>query len=289
MTDDALRASERALVTEPADLDLRRRHARLLQRAGQSDRALSALDLAWRLGADELWDELRAALDTRAVRAGGLELRYVPAGPFVMGSDDHDDDAKPAHLVELSAFFLSSRPISWSALRGTTSWDDRMEQGLSEQELEEDYPASFDEAASMARRYEVRSIQVAIPGGQGRLPTEAQWERSQRARLLHPDGQNVYGFEVNDRPEWVSDRYSPSAYHAGRRRDPAGPSRGKTRVVRGAGLPAPAYELYRDAATPDGVFEGAVRDARQRAGRDDLASPSTDVSFRLCVVPGARP
>lgn len=205
MTDDALRATERALVTEPADLELRRRHARLLQRAGQAERALSALDLAWRLGADELWDELKAALDARAVRAGGLELRYIPAGPFVMG--------------------------------------------------------------------------------EGRLPTEAQRERSQRVRLQPPDGQNLCGFEVNNRPEWVSDRYSPRSYDAARRRDPAGPPRGRSRVVRGVGLPSPAYELYREVAT-DGVFEGAVRDARQLTGRDDLANPTADVSFRLCVVPG---
>jgi len=308
VTDDALRASERALVTEPADLDLRRRHARLLQRAGQSDRALSALDLAWRLGADELWDELRAALDTRAVRAGGLELRYVPAGPFVMGSDDHDDDAKPAHLVELSAFYLSSRPLPWQALQGTSHWEEWMDR-VNEAALKEVYEfADFDEAEAIASEVYTTALEAAVPGARCGLPTEAQWERAQRAGLLRADGVGPYGIERPLEPEWTADRFALDAYELPRRLDPSGPTSGKLRVVRGVPLPPPLGALYREAAKPDRTFEVATRDENDpgrpywrrrrnfkgpignaRSFKGPIEDNRAGIVFRLCLVPGARP
>lgn len=255
MTDDALRATERALVSAPADLELRRRHARLLHRAGQAERALSALDLAWRLGADELWDELRAGLDARTVRVADLELRYVPAGPFVMGSDDHDDDAKPEHLVELSAFHVAARPLAYDSLRGTPEWRSWMggrPTCINCWQFEEVKTT----VAAVGRR-------VTAEGVAGRLAviTEAQWERVVRAGLLRPDGASPYGVERDavlwgpgDLLEWTADGYAPDVYESSPRRDPVATRPATLRVVRGVSLPLRHGVVFREAVDPEGRF-----------------------------------
>ncbi|HJR59387.1 MAG TPA: formylglycine-generating enzyme family protein [Vicinamibacterales bacterium] len=40
------------------------------------------------------------------------ELALIPAGEFVMGSPDGEDDERPAHPVNLDEFFISVRPIT---------------------------------------------------------------------------------------------------------------------------------------------------------------------------------
>lgn len=40
------------------------------------------------------------------------ELAVVPAGEFVMGSDDGDDDERPAHPVHVDEFLMSVHPIT---------------------------------------------------------------------------------------------------------------------------------------------------------------------------------
>lgn len=40
------------------------------------------------------------------------ELALVPAGEFVMGADDGDDDERPAHPVQVDDFLISAHPIT---------------------------------------------------------------------------------------------------------------------------------------------------------------------------------
>jgi len=284
VTDDALRATERALVSAPADLELRRRHVRLLQRAGHEERTLAALDLAWRLGADELFDELRAALDERALRVSGLELRCVPAGPFVMGSDEHDEDAAPAHLVELSAFWLSPGQVTYGALEGTPMWQAWMDAHRG-QRL---YVHDLAKAQAAVRVIGASATGRGLPPGRLGLPTEAQWERVHRARLLRRDGASPYGVELLG-PEWTADAYAPDAYARAARRDPV-VTRGELRVVCGAHLGPPHDALYREAARPDGSFEVPERARRGRkveSAESRTVRHEDGITFRLCLVPEA--
>ncbi len=284
MTDDALRATERALVSAPADLELRRRHARLLQRAGHAERALPALDLAWRLGADELFDELRAALDERAVHAPGLGLRYVPAGPFVMGSDEHDEDAAPARLVELSAFWITPGQVTYGALEGTRLWQPWMDA----RRAQRFYVHDLDKAREAVRVLAAGATTRGLPAGRLDLPTEAQWERVHRARLLRRDGANPYGVDLLG-PEWTADAYAPDAYLRAGQRDPV-VTTGELRVVRGALVVPPHDVLYREAARPDGSFEvaGRVRRGRRAPSTGARTVRHEDgITFRPCLVPEA--
>ncbi len=250
MTDDGLRATERALVTAPADLELRRRHARQLQRAGApAERTLAALDLAWRLGADEVWDELQAGVAGRALRLDPLELRYVPAGPFVLGGDDGDEDEAPARLVELSAFHMAARPVTRASVQGTRLWADWM-RNMAEYPVD----ATLFEFAGTA--VEAVAARAKAGGLHGRvsLASEAQWERVARASLLRPDGENPYGVVFTPMLEWTADTYQPDAFVHAAAKDPVEARPSELRVVRGPPLAEPHHARYREAAALDGQF-----------------------------------
>lgn len=258
MSDEALRRLERALALEPDALELRRQHVQLLRRAGDAERALAAIDLAWRLGADELWDELQEGLMARAVQAGPLALRWVPGGPFVMGSDELDQDAAPPHLVELSGFWVTARPLTYGALvdweRAQPFW--RTNEWL----VERCYAArTRDDALSAVAHLDSLPRTPAV-AGRWALISEAQWERVFRAAYLRPDGRSPYGVERAEQrppvPEWVADGYDPDGYANLGRLDPVGAQGAGLHVVRGVpGLPDPMWALFRDAARGDGSFQ----------------------------------
>jgi len=71
--------------------------------------------------------ELAAArqklLDRVAVVEHGITFRYIPAGPFLMGSTTGDADEQPVHRVELDEFWLADTPISWSAYCALMGWE----------------------------------------------------------------------------------------------------------------------------------------------------------------------
>ena len=71
--------------------------------------------------------ELAAArqklLDRLAVVEHGITFRYIPAGPFLMGSTTGDPDEQPVHRVELDEFWLADTPISWSTYCALMDWE----------------------------------------------------------------------------------------------------------------------------------------------------------------------
>lgn len=254
MSDEALRRVERDLALAPDSLELRRQHLQLLRRAGAEERALSALDLAWRLGAEELWDELQAALEARKIELPGLVLRYVPAGPFGMGTDQLDQDAAPPHLVELGAFWIAARPLAWGAMDGWRGHQVSRWPGHEERTFTPDGLAGAQETLAHLTATHGQAL-----GGSFSLPSEAQWERALRASYLREDGVSPYGVVPAERassPEWCADAFDPDWYARSPRVEPVGPESGELRVVRGApGIPDPAWALFREAARPDGSFQ----------------------------------
>jgi sulfatase-modifying factor enzyme 1 len=274
VSDAELRGIERELSVNPISLELRRRHARLLQRSGDQERSLAALDLAWRLGAEDLFAELEELLEERAVDLGVLKLRYVPGGPFVMGIDDFDDDAAPPHLVNLSPFWVSEAPLTYGVLegyQGEHTWfrslaeSQEGERGSywSSRTFNLDLEGAQEVVAHLSRRH-------APPDLSGRyaLPSEAQWERATRAALLRPDGRNPYGLAPDEGPQWTNDHYHPRYYRVSPAYDPPGPGAGQDRVVRGIlAVPPSHYAIYRDAADESGTFRVGGRSGYARAVR----------------------
>jgi formylglycine-generating enzyme required for sulfatase activity len=87
--------------------------------------AASALDRAFGLDSpNEMVRQLRQKLLERlAITEHGIAFRYIPGGPFLMGSDQGDPDEKPVHLVELGHFWISETPISWADYCRILDWE----------------------------------------------------------------------------------------------------------------------------------------------------------------------
>ena len=106
----------------PAD-ELFRLAARLADR-GNLAWAATACDAAYSLAPTD--PDIAAGrarvLDRLEVREDGMVFRYVPAGPFQMGSSDGDEDERPVHPVELDDFWITDIPVSWGAFTAAMGW-----------------------------------------------------------------------------------------------------------------------------------------------------------------------
>jgi hypothetical protein len=177
-----------------------------------------------------------------------MELVWIPAGSFMMGSATGPKDERPMHKVAISRpFCLGAHEVTqkqWEAFMGANS--------VSSERRGEDLPVSsvsWDEVQEFLKRVNDKAGRKVI-----RLPTEAEWEYAARGPGGLPAGFNCRDDHVEDlapagslRPnrwglhdmqgnvwEWVQDGYG--AYSKGPMTDPQGPSSGERRVKRGGGF-----------------------------------------------------
>ncbi len=99
--------------------------ARILEQEGNLEGAATVYDRAFGLEPDaaEIREGRQRILDQLAVVEHGLVFRYVPAGPFLMGSNDGDQDERPVHPVWLSPYWLTDTPLSWEAYCRLMDWE----------------------------------------------------------------------------------------------------------------------------------------------------------------------
>jgi len=189
---------------------------------------------------------------------GGVNMEFVliPAGSFLMGSNTGDNDEKPLHQVVITkAFYMGKYEVTqeqWQALMGNHLNSFPGPKRPVEQ-------VSWSDCQEFLARLKAKTNDL-----NPRLPTEAQWEYACRAGSLsiyyfgdnpaelnryawfdknsnsatHPVGQklpNAWGLYdmLGNVYEWCADFYGNNYYPSSPAEDPAGPSSGEYRALRG--------------------------------------------------------
>ncbi|MFN0060582.1 MAG: formylglycine-generating enzyme family protein [Planctomycetota bacterium] len=197
----------------------------------------------------------------------GMKFAEIEPGTFTMGPDVHRVfDRQPAHRVIISqGYFLSITEVTNEQMQRVLS--DYVPNSFSP---ESDGPAvgiKWEMALQFCER--LSELEQSVY----RLPTEAEWEyacragtttlfsfgdskrelaeygwyrnesggRAARVAMLKPNAWGLFDMHGNA-AEWVSDWYTHSYYskleRAGEVRDPKGPARGWSHVLRSGGWPA---------------------------------------------------
>lgn len=155
-------------------------------------------------------------LPTEITDAKGVSMVLVPMGEFIMGSDNGDQDEKPAHDVFLDAFYIDKDNVS------NKKYIECIEADVC------DNPKNY--SRTFLPDYENLSVsfvtwnqaQIYCEWRGARLPTEAEWEKSAKS------------FDLFDSLKiWVADWYSETYYQNSSYANPLGPDSGSFRIVRG--------------------------------------------------------
>lgn len=205
----------------------------------------------------------------------GMEFAYVPAGSFMMGSENGGPDEKPVHRVTIREGFYMGRyevtQAEWQEVMGTNPSYFKGDNLPVEQ-------VSWDDAQKF-----IRTLNERADGSTYRLPTEAEWEYAARAGTTGDYAGNLdamawYYENAGDARlsgEWNSDKEiannnrthlvgqkQPNAwglydmygnvsewvqdwdgnYPSGESTDPQGAASGSRRVIRGCGWGDPAAD-----------------------------------------------
>jgi len=196
-----------------------------------------------------------------------MEFVRVPAGKFLMGSNDHSDNEKPQHTVELSEYLIGKYPIinlEYQAFvrdakyKAPDFWkNDQFPAGQGNHPVS---GVSWNDANAFCKWLSGKT------GKQHRLPTEAEWEKAARGTdgreypwgdvfdpkkvngldseevdstnvgNFSPQGDSPYGCVdmVGNVYEWVNDWYGSTYYKSSPSSNPLGPDSGEYRVYRGS-------------------------------------------------------
>ena len=189
-----------------------------------------------------------------------IEFVDIPAGEFLMGSDNGEDDEKPVHRVSIKAFRMGKYEVTqeqWQAVMGSNPSYFKSCGGNCPVES-----VGWSDVQIFLQRLNARN-----DGYTYRLPTEAEWEYACRAGTTgdyagelslmawysdnsdskpHPVGQkspNRWGlYDMHGNVwEWCADWYG--SYSSEAQTDPTGPATGSGRVVRGGGWGGNAASL----------------------------------------------
>jgi formylglycine-generating enzyme required for sulfatase activity len=216
-------------------------------------------------------------------RAEALEIvesrfRDIPAGSFLMGSEQGLDNEKPVRKISLAAFRISSTLVTNAEYRLFVRSQPSWKKGAVDPDLEDGAYLDYwedDDFPEGSENHPVSHVSFAAAQAYAawlgcRLPTEAEWEYAARGGLQgkkYPYGDQMNenlanlakqykgttpvdkfppnGYGLHDMAgnlfQWTADWYGP--YAAGEASDPRGPVRGEYRVIRGGSWLAGAPSL----------------------------------------------
>lgn len=201
---------------------------------------------------------------------------YVPAGEFIMGSNDGDDSEWPEHKVYLDGYWIYKYEVTVAQYRKFCRATGRKMPDAPRWGWRDDHPivnVSWDDVTAYAK------------WAGARLPTEAEWEKATRgtdgrrfpwgnewdkSRCTYnlgspvpvgryPSGASPYGcMDTSGNVwEWCADWHQADYYKNAARNNPRGPYSGRHRVLRGGSWNNDYYNYFRCAYRNDLVVPGA--------------------------------
>jgi len=197
----------------------------------------------------------------------GVTMVRVPAGEFTMGDDRGEDDAKPAHRVKVSAFYMDTTEVTQASYQALMGRNPAKRKGPDRPVEQVGWLAAVKYCNMRSRRegtqpcYDLKTLECDFAADGYRLPTEAEWEyacrlggemasiderkltkcawfKANAGKTTHPVAQKdpspwgLYDVQGNVW-EWCHDRYGEGYYAQSESTDPRGPSDGDERVLRG--------------------------------------------------------
>jgi formylglycine-generating enzyme required for sulfatase activity len=168
-----------------------------------------------------------------------LEMVYIPAGTFLMGSSDdefwRDKEERPQHRVTVKGFFMGKYPVTqtqWKAVVSLPPVNYQLDSDPSYNKGQ-NHPVekvSWYEAVEWCDRVSQHT------GKQYRLPSEAEWEYACRAGTTTP-----FHFGETITPEIANDHHDYITFYG---EEPEGMSLGRETTPVGSFGVANAFGLY---------------------------------------------
>ncbi len=224
----------------------------------------------------------------RTSPSDGLEMLYVPAGPFLMGSAGGYPDEQPEHTVDLSAFWIDRTEVTNGAYGLCVQAGACKPPSRKSSNGIDNYFGNPDYAAFPVIFVSWTAADTYCAWMGGRLPPEAEWEKAARgtdgrvypwgdappdatranfgdnkwdvvAVGQYPAGASPYGLldMAGNVWEWTGDWYGLDYYKQSPASNPSGPDTGTRRVLRGGSwnFDTPGLRTtYRLSKAPDFVY-----------------------------------